>query len=292
MNKTVSIILLLLATTVLPAEARTGRRLLHVLQTSVPESTTLDQGDMEFVYDYMFNTDTISRTDVDHEQMMLQVGKNGISKFSSWKNLTVDSIIPTLTSDQLMANAEKLRNGPSMTIFKNHPAGRLTHVEKVYHDWLRYEEEMPKPDWQITDSVKILLGYEVRQAKATFRGREWTAWFTEDIPVMDGPWKLCGLPGLILEAHDATDDYSFTCTGIKGNAKRPVSIYNVDYNDTTRKRFYDTLHRYEINPYGYANAVGGVKITVTDEAGNPDPTAFDPMELSYDYIERDWREKR
>ncbi len=68
-------------------------------------------------------------------------------------------------------------------------------------------------------------------------------------------------------------------------------MYDVPYNNTTRKKFYDTLHRYDTNPFSYYQTTTGGSVTVTDEAGNPDLTAFDPMELDYDYIERDWREK-
>ncbi len=92
-------------------------------------------------------------------------------------------------------------------------------------------------------------------------------------------------------ASDEKGQYRFECVGIKNNATRPITIYNVPYNTTSRKKFYDTLHRYETNPYGYVETVSGIHVTVTDEAGNPDPTAYDPIELNYDFIERDWREK-
>ena len=30
-------------------------------------------------------------------------------------------------------------------------------------------------------------------------------------------------------------------------------------------------------------------MTATDENGNPIPDAYDPIELPFDYIERDWK---
>lgn len=272
--------------------AKVTRRTMCVIQTEVPECVTIAPGAMEFVYDYHLNADTIGNTVADDEQMVLQVARNGVSKFSSLRNMQIDSLIPTLTPEQISRNAERLINGPSMNIFKNHPVGRLTHTEKIVTDWFRYDEEMPDFDWQIGDSVRTILGYECRLARCSFRGREWTVYYTEDIPVMDGPWKLCGLPGLIMSARDSKDEHTFECIGIRNNTTRPLIMYDVPYNDTSRHKLYDTRHRYDINPYSYAETVAGIHVTVTDGAGNPDPTAYDPIELRYDYLERDWREKK
>lgn len=288
-TKTIMIVIALLNVASSLSAGKIVRRQLNILQTSVLESKTLASAGMEFVYDYHFNADTIYNSSADDEQMLLQISPEGISKFSSLRNARIDSIIPTMSDEQILQNADKLLNGPMMNIFKNYPAGKLTHTEKIAQDWFRYEEDMPVIEWELGDSVKTVLGYECREANARFRGRDWHVFYTEEIPVMEGPWKLHGLPGLIMSATDRKGDYRFECVGVKQSATRPVCIYDVPYNKTDRKKFYDTLHRYDTNPYGYAETVCGVKITVTDSAGNPDPTAFDPMELNYDYLERDWR---
>ena len=43
-----------------------------------------------------------------------------------------------------------------------------------------------------------------------------------DIPVSDGPWKLGGLPGLILEAYDKGHQYTFTAVGLERVAEEPI----------------------------------------------------------------------
>lgn len=107
---------------------------------------------------------------------------------------------------------------------------------------------------------------------------------------MDGPWKLHGLPGLIMKASDRDSHYLFECIGIKSKADRPITIYKVPFNRTNRYKYYDTKNRWDINPYAYFEAGGHGHVTVTDEAGNPALDAYDPIELSFDYIERDWKE--
>lgn len=268
------------------------RRQLSIFQSSVPETETLSAETMEFVYDYSYCVDTTCtiKDNISSDNMLLQIGPDGLSKFSSYKNLTVDSIIMRSTSEQIADAAieGKLSTGEFMTIYKNYPAGRLTHTEKICQDWFRYEEDMPTFEWELTDSVTSVLGYVCHGAKCKFRGREWYAFYTEDIPLSDGPWKLHGLPGLIMKASDEKGHYTFECIGIKSKADRPITIYKVPFNNVKRKDYYDTKHRYEVNPYAYYEATTGEHITVIDGAGNPSLDAYDPIELPFEYIELDW----
>lgn len=272
---------------------RVLRRQLSIFQSSVPETETLADETMEFVYDYRCCIDTtgLLGDNMSSDNMLLQIGPDGLSKFSSYKNLTVDSILMRSSQEQI-ANAAmegKLSNGEFMTIYKNHPMDRLVHTEKICQDWFRYEEDMPQFGWELTDSVTTVLGYECRSAECEFRGRKWTVFYSEEIPLPDGPWKLHGLPGLIMKASDQKGHYTFECIGIKSKGNRPITIYKVPFNDVKRKEYYDTKHRYEVNPYAYYEATTGGHVTVTDEAGNPTLDAYDPIELPFDYIERDWK---
>lgn len=281
------------AVTVAMASGKSMRRVLTIAMNSVPETETLANETMEFVYDYACCVDTTASLEDNFvsDNMLLQISPDGLSKFSSYKNLTVDSIILRSSDEQIMraASEGQLRYGEFMTIFKNYPAGKITHTEKICTDWMRYEEEIPQLEWELTDSTINVLGYDCQGARCNFRGKEWTAFFTEDIPVSEGPWKLHGLPGLIMKASDEKGHYIFECIGIKSNAIRPITIYKVPYNKVNRKEYYDTKHRYEINPYAYFETTTGKHVTVTDENGNPCLDSYDPIELPYDFIELDWR---
>lgn len=289
-------ILITLSALSILASAASGRvlnRKLSIFQSTVPETETISNETMEFVYDYRCCIDTVTK-DKDcfsSDNMLLQIGPDGLSKFSSYRNLTVDSILMRSSQEQIVNAAleGKLSTGEFMTIFKNYPAGKLTHTEKICQDWFRYDEDMPLPDWELTDSVTNILGYECRSARCNFRGREWTAFYTEDIPIAEGPWKLYGLPGLIMKASDQKGDYTFECIGIKSKADRPITIYKVPFNNVKRNEYYATRFRYEINPYAYYETTTGSSINVTDEDGNPILDSHDPIELPYDYIERDWK---
>jgi hypothetical protein len=43
-----------------------------------------------------------------------------------------------------------------------------------------------------------------------FKGREYIVWYAPSIAYAEGPWKLGGLPGLILEAYDKEDNWHMT----------------------------------------------------------------------------------
>mgnify|MGYP005820024803 CR=1 FL=1 len=63
-------------------------------------------------------------------------------------------------------------------------------------------ESRPKIDWKLTDETKKIGDIKAFKATGGFRGRNYTVWYIRDIPLPYGPWKLQGLPGLIVEAYD------------------------------------------------------------------------------------------
>jgi len=63
--------------------------------------------------------------------------------------------------------------------------------------------------WKLSDKTKKYLHFDLQQATANFGGRKWTAWFTKEIPLSEGPYKFTGLPGLIVLLEDDRNQYSF-----------------------------------------------------------------------------------
>ena len=64
-------------------------------------------------------------------------------------------------------------------------------------------------DWSVSNEKKSIGKFVCFKAEADIYGRHWIAWFSTEIPVSIGPWKLGGLPGAILEAYDSTNYYQF-----------------------------------------------------------------------------------
>jgi len=62
--------------------------------------------------------------------------------------------------------------------------------------------------WEIKEDTLTIGKFKCKKAIGDFRGRTYIAWFTEEIPLPYGPFKLYGLPGLILQAEDSEKMFS------------------------------------------------------------------------------------
>lgn len=76
-------------------------------------------------------------------------------------------------------------------------AGELTQIVNLDAAGVfQYVEDIPDCKWQITAKTKVIMGYGCQSDTTTFRGRDYEAWFTADIPLNYGPWKFMGYQGL------------------------------------------------------------------------------------------------
>lgn len=144
-----------------------------------------------------------------------------------------------------------------------------------------YDEPFSEIDWQIVeDSTKTVLGYQCIMASTDYHGRKWTVWFTPEIPVQDGPWKFCGLPGLILEAAEEKGHHHFTADGIEQSSQSIYPIYNNDYEKMGRLDMLRNLRNYRDNNNSIIKASTGGMLDFGPDA---------PVQTEYDFLETDYR---
>lgn len=89
-------------------------------------------------------------------------------------------------------------------LYKNYNTETIIYNKQlVFSEVLVIKEPLQLFSWQIMPNVDtLIMGYHCQKAKASFRGREYMAYFTSDINMFGGPWKFDGLPGLILSVKD------------------------------------------------------------------------------------------
>ncbi len=104
------------------------------------------------------------------------------------------------------------------------------------------EEKISRMKWDILNEYKMINDLKVQKAIGWFRGRKYTAWFASHIPVKYGPWKLNGLPGLILNVTDDRNEVMFAVKEIK----IPFESISITKNDF---KFSDDFEHISLTEY-------------------------------------------
>lgn len=146
-----------------------------------------------------------------------------------------------------------------------------------------YDEPFSELDWVIADdSTKTILDYQCIMATADYHGRKWTVWFSPEIPLQDGPWKFCGLPGLIMEASEPSGQHSFTVTGIETRTQPIFPVFNTEYAKMDRIEMLRAARYYKENSKAMFNAATGYEL-----GGGVDAPATEESR-KYDFLETDY----
>ncbi len=90
--------------------------------------------------------------------------------------------------------------------------------------WFVLKEKMDIIKWDISNEQKKIKDYLCILATTEFEGRKYKAWFTPDIPAQYGPYRLRGLPGLILEAKSEDGKIDWQFVGFESNTTDSVKL--------------------------------------------------------------------
>jgi GLPGLI family protein len=99
-------------------------------------------------------------------------------------------------------------------VYKDYKNNLLYSNERRYFDCY-VKEPLPAIEWKLTGDRKEILGYNCNEASGHFRGREYTAWFTTELPFKAAPWKFYGLPGVMLEVKSKDNFVSMEAIELK-----------------------------------------------------------------------------
>lgn len=252
----------------------------------------LDKAYMKCQYKYTWLRDTLTGKTGD-DLLVLQIGHN-VSKCISYYSALVDSMYALPNGRELLAkemkqafttNQEPMHKRMRTYVYKNYPVGKMTVTDGASLQEYIYEDTLDCQNWDIKDSVKTIMGYQCQMAECDFRGRHWTAWFAEEIPVSNGPWKFGNLPGLIMEVYDAGMQYHFEINGLQKTADEPIyfnqsNVGSKKFERTTRQKFLRHNLKVLSDMSGYILMETGIDLG----AGNEQKKV-----LRYDLLERDYK---
>lgn len=171
-------------------------------------------------YQLNYRPDTTQIKKIKSELFTLFIN-DSISRFISNQKLIKDSIALKARFDknlalELIANQDKLpKSDFKFDIYKINNSQILVY-ENIFFDNYFYTEEIENiNNWVIKKDTTIINDFKCQKAVLSFGGRNYEAWFTEEIPIKDGPYKFSNLPGLILKIQDIKEDYIFSVINIQ-----------------------------------------------------------------------------
>lgn len=237
------------------------------------------------VYDFTYVEDTTMREQPLNEEMMLYVNHHASLYRRSTDEESEFHRFLQLGGKETDFDLNSILE-ITASLYQNQAKGQRVLTERLLSEMYQITEPMGEIEWSVRDQTKEIEGYQVQLAVGHYAGREYEAWFAAEIPFPFGPWKLHGLPGLILEAKDSRNDIIFTFRSFT-----PIEDKNVIITVPTEIRqitqsAYDRMYQgFRDNPAAFirSSSAGSASIRIgasTRVGGNTRQRGFNnPMEL-------------
>ena len=270
-------------------------------------------------YKFTHVMDTTNRAYDLSENSVLLVGKSA-GVYRSYDGLIADQQFKKAYAEAVASSPDGQPRGinrsgrGSRTQYYQYPAEQklLTKDDLMAYEYL-IESSIPVINWRISNDTATFGGLHCQKATGHFKGRDYIVWFCPDLPVHTGPWKLNGLPGVIVDAHDTKNEVVFKFDGVEKTVPMPKSQLpgsNTDEKDlpsilrglnddpnlivpparfikTTQKEFDKLRTAMEKDPQAFAQAINA---TITDPKadrvmirtrpkGETGPVMNNPLEL-------------
>ena len=207
---------------------------------------SIDTSSLVAVYDYECQTqDADGKAVTDRMKVCLQVGQHCTRSFPYRKFREDTEGYACMTPDEFpQFRAESYCFLPE--VWTNYPDGQVTVRDAIIPNIYETREERKPINWELIDDTLTVAGYLCKTATCQLHGRNWTALYSEDIPTSAGPWKLCGLPGLILKAEADGGIHRFTLASLQ----RIASPIYYEHNAITTKTSEEKLIKNRIKIFG------------------------------------------
>lgn len=196
---------------------------------------------------------------------ILDITDKNRSIYQDYTIIAQDSImkveLEAMKKAGVMKDLSKSLKSPKISskIYKFYPGMKIQYADKIANGFtpttIGYNEDL-KFNWNILSEKQKIGEYNTQKATVEFGGRNWTAWFSTDIPFQDGPYKFYGLPGLIVKIEDSDKNYSWVLQGNKKikdftELSYAESLMNVStkVNELSREKFEKAFNDFKKDPF-------------------------------------------
>jgi GLPGLI family protein len=217
----------------------------------------------EAIYRVKFYADTLSKSNATQEDLSLLI-KGYKSLFKSTKKAYSDSVAMEI-GKKAWDNPVDGRvildtKGVPAVNFKSEVYSDMGK-QIVYKEFLKNHLAYPLEDiikWKIEEETKMIGSYTCKKATGRYNKRNYIAWFTESVPIPDGPYVFKGLPGLVVEVYDKSDYVNFSMVSFKKVVK-PIVLMK-DVTSTKYSAYVKMRQNFLDNPVGTLQNQTGLTI--------------------------------
>lgn len=135
---------------------------------------------------------------------------------ASLKEIDMNSFVVTTPKDEYFSEILISRNKGFLT--------ENLFERRAIKKYFAVNENIPIMDWKLVEGSKKIGNFVCKKAELNFRGRFYTAFYTEQIPIALGPWKFNGLPGLILQVEDSTGVFKWNAVTVSFPVDEHVNL--------------------------------------------------------------------
>lgn len=255
-----------------------------ILYKDISKFEVLDSSYINITYQMKFKPNSANAQQISEDVMSLQIGRN-YSKFFSLNMHHNDSVCTEISKRELNLPVNE-SSWQGYEVFKNLKANELTVTHRVPYSSVVYKYQEPQPalNWQLHPETDSVFNYKCQKATVNLFGRNYTAWYTVDIPTRANLWKFCGLPGLILKVYDENEEYVWECIGLN-QCPEAIAMYDWGYKDISKEKWQE----FEASMYKNAGQFiknSGQRVIIMDNSERGFHSVPQDWQASYNPIEK------
>lgn len=199
---------------------------------------------------YLFShvRDTLQREKPYSERMILKATSTN-SIYRSYELFVFDSLVRSGDDETLL----KIPKATSEQIFTDFSKDEILVIRPFLGDTFAIRSSNVNIQWKVFDSTKNIGGLTCKMAIGMYKGRVYTCWYSPEISLRSGPWKLNGLPGLIIQAYDSKKEVVFELIDLRQDTKSFYIPKNMIA--TTENKYNDLINAFKANPGSFSGGL-------------------------------------
>lgn len=199
------------------------------------QTDSIDLCQFAVVYDFKTNTaDRDGNAVTDSAQLAVLVGSH-TAKCMEYNRAMLEEF--GVTDREYMYGEWDARKYNLPVIYVNHPNGMVCSYDKIVPNRYFVSEPLPDFEWELQKDTMSIGGYVCQKAVGNYAGREWIAWYAEELAAPYGPWKVRGLPGMVLSAEDSKGIFSFSFAGLIQKTATLRQMGKGGYTEMSKDKF-------------------------------------------------------